>query len=82
MLLKAFSNTFICYERFYVDAYNEVKAWMASFEKIKENGDFSASMKQLQNFSYMLRNPMPKRKKRKYVAEDRVQSDDAFGDGE
>lgn len=80
LLLRAFSNTFICYERFYVDAYNEAKAWMASFEKIKENGDFTKSMSQLQGFSYMLRNPQPKLKKKKFPVEEKLDDEDPFGD--
>jgi hypothetical protein len=67
LLLNSFSNTFICYEQFYIDAYDEAKAWMASFEKIKDNGNFSDAMKTLQGFSYMIRNPKPKIRKRDHL---------------
>lgn len=81
LLLKSFSNTFICYERFYIDAYKDAKAWIASFERIKENGDFSGSMAKLREFSYMLRKPTPKRRHQHTIC--KISDDeDAFGDAD
>jgi hypothetical protein len=80
LLLNSFSNTFICYEQFYVDAYDEAKAWMANFEKIKDNGNFSDALKTLQGFSYMIRNPKPKTRRHDYIEEEKV--DESLGDDE